>query len=143
MATVLVVDDDPDIRTMLTMALALDGHRVSSGHDGGSGIEELRRLVGDGERPVVILDVEMPGLDGWAVLELIRSDPDLDDVPVTICTVKAHQPDIDRGASLGCDAYQSKPFDIGALSQHVTELAERDPTELRAVRELERERVSG
>ncbi|HEY7659001.1 MAG TPA: response regulator, partial [Actinomycetota bacterium] len=70
-ATVLVVDDDPVIRLMLTGSLERDGHRVVTAEDGPQGLELLRAEAFD----VVLLDVIMPSMDGYGVLEQVKGDP--------------------------------------------------------------------
>ena len=71
-AQVLVVDDDADIRTLLQIALERDGHHVDAASGGTAGLAALREP--ERERPVVILDVQMPYVDGWQVLGEIRGD---------------------------------------------------------------------
>ncbi len=121
MSQVLVVDDDPDIRTLLQIALERDGHSVEVAEGGTDGLAALRAW-GKG-RPVVILDVQMPDLDGWQVLATIREDATLRDLPVILCTVRAGAADLTRGWLAGCDAYLPKPFDIAHMSTEVATLA--------------------
>jgi DNA-binding response OmpR family regulator len=128
MSAVLVVDDDPDIRTLLTIALERDGHQVEGAAGGTAGLAALRQP--GRERPVVILDVQMPDLDGWEVLTEIRGDEELRDTPVILCTVKASAADLTRGWDVGCDAYVTKPFDINDMSSEVAALADLSPAEL-------------
>jgi two-component system response regulator MprA len=118
-----VIDDDADIRSLLRLSLQLDGHTVRTAADGLEGLVQLRKALAAGELPVVVLDVQMPDMDGWQVLEAIRSDHDVADCAVMLCTVKAGAGDLARGWELGCDAYEAKPFDLGAISTHVAELA--------------------
>ena len=135
MSAVLVVDDDADIRTLLQIALERDGHRVEAASGGTAGLAALR--APGRERPVVILDVQMPDLDGWQVLGEIRGDEHLRDTPVILCTVKASPSDLSRGWEAGCDAYLTKPFDITAMSDEVAALAGLNAEEL-AIRRRER-----
>ena len=86
---------------------------------------------------MVILDVQMPDLDGWQVLGEIRADEALRDLAVILCTVKASPSDLTRGWEAGCDAYITKPFDIGEMSVEVACLAALTPEELTR-RRLER-----
>ncbi len=130
MAQVLVVDDDPDIRSLLELALGLHGHEALTASGGGAALEALRGEAFRGARPVVVLDVQMPDLDGWQVLEAIRTDPDLCDLPVVMCTVRASPADLDRGWQTGCDAYLPKPFDITTIGALVTDLASTPTAEL-------------
>jgi DNA-binding response OmpR family regulator len=136
MTGVLVVDDDPDIRTLLQIALERDGHVVDAAESGTAGLAALRRTPG--ERPVVILDVQMPDRDGWEVLGEIRQDEALRDVAVILCTVKASTADLERGWHAGADAYLTKPFDIAAVSAEVAALAQLSPEERTRRRERPR-----
>jgi CheY-like chemotaxis protein len=128
-ADVLVVDDDADIRAMLTLALELDGHVVRVAENGEAGIGALLDERAAGKDPVVLLDVQMPDIDGWEVLSRIRGDDRLRDASVILCTVKVAVTDHDLGWRLGCDGYQSKPFNISDVSAQVTELAAVDVDE--------------
>jgi DNA-binding response OmpR family regulator len=100
---ILVVDDDSDIRGLVRELLDRRGFAVTEAKDGQ---EALRRVFE--ERPdLVILDVAMPGLDGWATLERIR---ELSDVPVVMLTAKATELEKTRGLRAGADDYVTKPF---------------------------------
>jgi CheY-like chemotaxis protein len=136
MTDVFVVDDDPDIRTLLQIALERDGHVVAAAPNGTAGLAALRE--DPGRARVVILDVQMPDLDGWQVLGEIRRDESLRDLAVILCTVKASPDDLERGWRTGCDAYLTKPFDIAAISNEVTSLASLSPDERRARRTARR-----
>ena len=101
---VLIVDDDPDILLFLRMDLEAEGFETSLAAEGETA---LRRIEED--RPdVVILDVMMPVLDGWATLEAIMAGPR--PPRVIILTAKSSQQDRDRAARLGADRYVTKPF---------------------------------
>jgi DNA-binding response OmpR family regulator len=100
---ILVVDDDTDIRGLVLELLPRAGHDVVEAPDGNDG---LKRFYA--EKPdLVILDVQMPGLDGWGVLERIR---ELSEVPVIMLTARAEELDKVRGLRAGADDYVTKPF---------------------------------
>ncbi|HMA38128.1 MAG TPA: ATP-binding protein, partial [Chloroflexia bacterium] len=102
--TVLVIDDDPTTRDLLTRYLAQAGIPVVSAEDGAVGLLLARSL-----RPaVIILDVLLPHLDGWAVLGALKADPDLAAIPVVLTTI-LDQPE--RGLALGAAEYLTKPID--------------------------------
>lgn len=110
---VLVVDDDADLRLLIARLMALAGMEVREARGGAEALQVLR---GEPDWPdAIVLDVQMPGMDGWEALKAIRSDPSLDHVRVVMCTVKGRQVDIDLGWELGCDGYVTKPFDIDVL----------------------------
>jgi DNA-binding response OmpR family regulator len=110
---VLVVDDDVDLRYLVGRVLSLAGMDV---READGAIEALKLLWADPDWPdAVVLDVQMPGMDGWEALRAIRANPSLAEVRVVMCTVKGSQVDVDRGWKLGCDGYVTKPFDIDVL----------------------------
>jgi DNA-binding response OmpR family regulator len=102
-ARILVVDDDKDIRGLLTELLTRAGFEVDQAPDGRTA---LRRLY-EAPPSLVILDVSMPGMDGYQTLERIR---DLSDVPVIMLTARAEELEKVRGLSGGADDYVAKPF---------------------------------
>jgi DNA-binding response OmpR family regulator len=103
MSRVLVVDDDTDIRELVGELLKRAGHHVIEATDGESGLKLFYA-----ERPdLVVLDVSMPGLDGWQVLERIR---EMSDVPVLMLTARAGELEKVRGLRAGADDYVTKPF---------------------------------
>ena len=114
-----MIDDDPDIRTLLEIALERGGHAVVLAPSGTAGLEALR--AADRAPPVVVLDVQMPDIDGFHVHEQIRADPSLQDTAVILCTVQVDHRDI--GWANGCDAYLTKPFDIDELEAEISRLA--------------------
>jgi two-component system KDP operon response regulator KdpE len=127
---ILVVDDDPDIRQLVVELLRLSSYVSSSAS---SGVLALRELADPfAERPdVVLLDVQMPELDGWDTLRAIRARTDLDEVRVVLCTVKAAPDDVQLAWSLGCDGYLAKPFavaDLVAEIERVRALPARETT---------------
>jgi len=126
MHDIVLIDDDADIRMLARMAFELDGHDVVAAANGTQGLEALRATVAGGGRPVVVLDVQMPDIDGWEVLQQIRADASLDGVPVVMCTVRAGALDRARGYGEGADAYEAKPFDLEQLLGTVRRLAEMD-----------------
>jgi CheY-like chemotaxis protein len=113
MATVLVIEDNDDIRLLLDSVLSLSGYEVMLADGGPEALSLLRevRIAPD----LAILDVEMPELSGWEVLQAIRGDPATADLPVILCTVRGGPADLDRGRSLRCDGYLQKPFDVDEL----------------------------
>jgi CheY-like chemotaxis protein len=115
---VLIVDDHPDIREALGIVMELRGVQAVLA---GSGSEALAKLADQDLRPcVVLLDINMPDLDGWAVRERMREDPDLASVPVVLLT--GNYVDVERARQLGIRGYLRKPIDVhqvlGAVEQH-------------------------
>lgn len=122
---VLYVDDEPDIREIVTMALELDGSL--SVHCCGSGSEALAWL--EQHRPdIILLDVMMPGMDGPATLAKMRANPEQAAIPVVFLTAKALSGEIERFLSLGATAVIAKPFDPMTLPQQLREIWHRHQT---------------
>ena len=118
MARVLVVDDETDIRALLRELLERAGHDVVEAPDGREGLR-----VFHSERPdLVLLDVSMPGLDGWQTLERIR---ELSSVPVVMLTARAQEMDKVRGLRAGADDYVTKPFGRQELLARIERLLSR------------------
>jgi DNA-binding response OmpR family regulator len=117
-ARILVVDDDHDIRGLLRALLERAGHEVSDAPDGRAGLRELYAASPD----LVILDVAMPGLDGWATLERIR---EVTDVPVLMLTARDAELERVRGLQGGADDYVVKPFGRQELVARVDVLLRR------------------
>jgi DNA-binding response OmpR family regulator len=103
MASVLVVDDEADIRSLVRELLERAGHDVTEAGDGNEGL----RAFFSSRPDLVVLDVSMPGLDGWGTLERIR---ELSDVPVVMLTAQAQELAKVRGLRGGADDYITKPF---------------------------------
>src|SRR6202165_4130428 len=117
-ARVLVIDDDSDVRALVAGLLERAGYEVNEASDGRDG---LRAIFCD--RPdLVLLDVTMPGLDGWATLERIR---ELTDVPVLMLTARSEELEKGRGVKSGADDYMTKPFARQELLARVEALLRR------------------
>ncbi len=127
----LVVDDAADIRLLADLVLSMAGFHVSAA---ASGREALRFLAEDDLPDIVLLDVQMPDVDGWETLSRLRAHTRTVDLPVVLCTVKGLPEDTLKGWSLGCDGYLGKPFDIGGLVEELHAVLGRPPEERRAVR---------
>ncbi len=107
--TILVIDDDPATAALLSRTVSRDGFGVVTAANGTTGLELARTC-----RPVaIILDVLMPGLDGWAVLRTLKADPQLRDIPVIMVSMVE---DRNMGYTLGAAEYLSKPVDRERLS---------------------------
>ncbi|MEG3967990.1 urea ABC transporter substrate-binding protein [Microcoleus sp. T2B6] len=103
-ATVLVIDDDPDARDLMTRCLSKEGFRVRSSASGQGGLLLAKELLPD----AIILDVMMPSMDGWAVLSALKADQDLVEIPVIMITFLD---DKNQGLELGAAEYLRKPVD--------------------------------
>jgi DNA-binding response OmpR family regulator len=116
---VLVVDDDEVIRQLITVNLELEGFDVHTAFDGQDCLDKIK----DVEPDVVTLDVMMPRLDGWETAASIRRDNTLASVRIILLSARAQEADIERGDTIGVDAYLTKPFDPDDLVETVRRLA--------------------
>jgi PAS domain S-box-containing protein len=107
--TVLVIDDDPAVRSLLRRTLDREGFAVIEAPDGESGLRSARATRPD----VITLDVMMPGQDGWSVLAALKADRDLADIPVVMVTIVD---DKNLGVALGAAEYVTKPIDRKRLT---------------------------
>lgn len=124
MARILVVDDEPDLLAMLRLNLEVEGYDVV---DAGDGATALERLDADAGLDLVLLDMMMPVLDGWGVLERLRERPSAP--PVVVVSAKSQPRDALRALELGAVDYVVKPFDLEALLDLVAATLERSPAE--------------
>jgi len=121
MPRILLVDDDPDIRDMLTFKLANAGFETYSEADGETGLAAARELKPD----VLLLDWMMPRLTGPEVCQKLREDPDTADTAIILLTARAQEADVQRGFATGADDYISKPFSPRELVSRVNALLAR------------------
>ena len=114
--TILVADDSMVVRAVLRRQLEADGHTVVEAVDGEDAITACREHRPD----VVLLDVEMPVLDGHSTLERLKADPDLKDIPVVFLTGRVDTADVVTGLRLGAHDYLRKPFEANELMARVS-----------------------
>jgi two-component system phosphate regulon response regulator PhoB len=118
---VLVVEDEPDIVALVAFHLARAGYRVSTSGDGADALDMARR-----EHPaLIVLDVMLPGLTGFEVLERLREDASTAEIPVLLLTARREEQDRIRGLSLGADDYLAKPFSPQELVLRVSAILRR------------------
>jgi two-component system cell cycle response regulator DivK len=120
---VLLVEDNALNRDMLERRLRRAGHEVVCAEDGRSGVE-LTRL----ERPdIVLMDLSLPVLDGFAATRQLRDDPATAAIPIIVLTANALVEDRTRALAAGCDDFQTKPVDLSRLLSAMTRLYEARP----------------
>jgi DNA-binding response OmpR family regulator len=118
---VLVIDDEAPIRLLCRVNLEAEGMDVLEASDGPTGLEQARNHTPD----VILLDVMMPGLDGWRVAEELLDDPTTEDIPIVFLTARAELRDRARGIDLGGVDYVTKPFNPVELAPLVRGLLDR------------------
>ena len=105
--TILIADDDPTIIKLLQVNLEMEGYTVVCAYDGQDAVEKAQAHPPD----LVLLDIMMPRMDGWAAREALSAVPELKDTPVIFLSARAQQADLRRGYEAGVAAYVTKPFD--------------------------------
>ena len=118
---VLIIDDEAPIRLLCRVNLEAAGMQVLEAADGETGLEQAR----SGAPDVILLDVMMPGLDGWRVAEALLDDEETGEIPIIFLTARAELRDRARGIDLGGVDYVTKPFNPVELAPLVRDLLER------------------
>lgn len=106
MATILVIDDEPDIRTLVRLMLTRHGHSIIEAGTGEEGLEKLQ----DSSVDVVLLDIRLPGIDGWEVLEEMRRRKLLNGTRVVMISAHTSPSTLAHAHELGSSGYVVKPF---------------------------------
>lgn len=126
--TVLVIEDEADIRDVVVYNLRREGYRVFASASGTEGLERLREVSPD----IVLLDLMLPDLDGIEVCQRIRRDPKRKRTPIIMVTAKGDESDVVLGLGVGADDYMTKPFSPRELVARVKAVLRRnseDPEE--------------
>lgn len=118
MKKILIVDDEPNIVMTLEYTFKKSNYEVFIARDGQEALDILKTNFPD----VIILDIMMPMVDGFATLEQIRKDANLQHTKVMFLSAKNKESDIEKGLALGADAYMTKPFSIKKVVEKVEEL---------------------
>ena len=118
MKKILIVDDEPNIVMTLEYTFKKSNYEVFIARDGQEALDILKTNFPD----VIILDIMMPMVDGFATLEQIRKDDNLQHTKVMFLSAKNKESDIEKGLAFGADAYMTKPFSIKKVVEKVEEL---------------------
>lgn len=113
---VLIADDSPSIRKFISFALTMDGYDVISASDGMEAIEKIPTSKVD----LVITDLNMPNIDGFELIKVIRGNQDLKEVPIIILSSLSSNEDIEHGLSCGANSYLVKPFNPKRIQYEVS-----------------------
>lgn len=117
MPAILIVDDEPDIRMLTRLALEAEGHTITEASTGEKAIE----LSSDSAFDLVLLDIRLPGLDGWDVLRRLRADHKPEELPVVIMSAHSSESTLIRARQEGSNDYIVKPFKVDELLKIVAE----------------------
>ncbi|MEZ4837772.1 response regulator transcription factor [Flavobacterium sp.] len=123
MKKILLVDDEPNIIMSLEYTFKKQNFEVFIARDGQEALDILKNEQPD----VIILDIMMPNVDGYATIESVKKNDKLSDCKVIFLSAKNKESDIEKGMQLGADAYMTKPFSIKKLVEQVNELLPTSP----------------
>jgi two-component system cell cycle response regulator DivK len=113
--TILYVEDNQDNRNLVRRVLEADGYSVVEAMDAGQALDRL----GASSIDLILMDINMPDMDGYTLTTKIKSMPNYKDVPIIAVTANVMRGDRERSLEAGCDGYIQKPIDIDTLSQQI------------------------
>lgn len=114
-ARVLYIEDNPDNRMLIKRVLEADGYQVVLAEDAATGLAAATAQVPD----VILVDINLPGLDGFALIHQIKATPGLSEVRIVAVTANVMKGDRERTLAAGCDGYIQKPIDVDTLPQQI------------------------
>ncbi|HJX13140.1 MAG TPA: response regulator [Dehalococcoidales bacterium] len=116
--TVLIIEDEIDIQNFICRVLELEGYRVLRANDGQAGLE----IIKENKVALVLLDLRLPGPDGWSILRQMKADPRLARIPVVVLTAIAETIQRRKTLRMGASRYLVKPLSAHRLSQTIASL---------------------
>ncbi len=120
--TVLIIEDEAEVRNFASRVLELEGYRVLQAEDGDKGL----RLVREERRiALVLLDLKLPRDNGWAVLKQLKKEPELSSIPVIVFTASVAEPQRNRALAMGAADYLVKPLSAASLRKTVARILHR------------------
>ena len=118
---ILIVDDEPNIVVPLQFLMEQNGYRVFLAHSGEEALESVSKYLPD----LILLDIMLPGIDGYEVCEIVRLNPEWRDMKIIFLTAKGREVDIAKGMVLGADEYITKPFSNQLIIDTIKKLLEK------------------
>jgi two-component system, cell cycle response regulator DivK len=115
MAKILIIEDTENNRVLLTRRLKPKGHEIVTAEDAERGLE----LVPDERPDLILMDVGLPGMDGWTATRQLKADPASRQIPVIALTAHAMDGDREKAMEAGCDDYETKPIDFNRLFEKI------------------------
>jgi DNA-binding response OmpR family regulator len=115
MAKILIAEDEPDIRELVTFMLRFAGYEVIAASNGEEAVHTASRELPD----LILMDVRMPRMTGYDACRIMKANPDLRDVPVVFLSAKGQEAEIQSGLDAGAEEYLLKPFSPSELTQRV------------------------
>ncbi len=116
--TILVVDDEIVVRNAIKRIFEKDNYRVLVAKDA----MELSKIIEESVFDLVLLDIKLPWVDGYALCSLLRAHPTLKNLPIAFISGNNTEEDVKRGFEAGCDEYITKPFEVDEIQKRVTDL---------------------
>ena len=124
MPRILYIEDTENNRILVKRRLEKNGYQVLTAESAGEGLTKARAEMPE----LILMDMGMPGTDGWSATRQVKADPELRGIPVIAVTAHAMQGDREKALQAGCDEYETKPFDFPRLIEKIqTLLASRQP----------------
>jgi DNA-binding response OmpR family regulator len=127
--TVLIIEDEADIRHFVSRVLELEDYRVRQASDGVNGLNQLQ----ENNVSLVLLDLRLPGQDGWSVLRTIKQSPELATTPVIVLTAIAEPMQRKKALRMGAAKYLVKPLSASSLSRTVASVLNRKRKQLQTI----------
>ncbi len=119
--TILYVEDDPNNRTLIRRVLMAEGYEVVEAYDANMALDTLKTL----QPNLILMDINMPEMDGYALTAVIRKIPHLGKVPIIALTANVMRGDRERSIEAGCDGYIQKPIDIDTITTQIERFLKR------------------
>ncbi|MBT4512881.1 MAG: response regulator [Chloroflexi bacterium] len=113
--TILIVEDEPNIMKFASKVLELEGYQICQAWDANEGLG----LVKESHIDLVLLDLTLPGTDGWEVLRQLKDDPELSKIPVVVFTAAVELPNQERASSMGAADFLMKPLSPATLRESI------------------------
>jgi len=117
---ILIIDDEQELSDMTKLRLEANGYEVLCAYDGLAGLDMVKKEMPD----LILLDVNMPKMDGFQVCRLLKFDAKFKSIPIIMLTARGTTDDIEIGGQIRADAYMTKPFDSQELLDKIKELLE-------------------
>ncbi len=121
MAKILIAEDEPDIRDLVTFTLRFAGHEIVAVTNGAEAVEAAKEVMPD----IILMDVRMPRMTGYEACAAMKADPAIANIPVVFLSAKGQENEIQTGLSAGASEYLLKPFAPMELSERVNELLQK------------------
>lgn len=118
MAKIVIAEDEPDIRDLVTFTLQFAGHQVVPTANGAEAVEAVKREHPD----IVLMDVRMPKMSGYEACRTLKADPETAPIPVVFLSAKGQESEVKEGLAAGAIAYILKPFSPDELINRVQEI---------------------